>query len=130
MSPLAVVAALASILTALLVLWLIYFIERFDTGLARYLEGMRRELIDINQTLKVVTRRGDLERIEREIAAWERRRDEEREAKLQAYVTDPQSPPTPPTPSTAITSPAAMSRAVVLGRWAAMIWRWFKRERR
>jgi hypothetical protein len=113
------------------IIYVVWKIGRHLYVVCGWLHGIVLQLGEINQTLKLYTHRDDLERIEREIAARERRREEEHQVNLQAYA--PQSPPTPTTPSsatTAITSPAAMSRAFVLGREAAMMWRWFKRGRR
>lgn len=45
-------------------------------SIVRQLEETNRVLADVSKTLKLATRRGDLERIEQDIAAWERRRGE------------------------------------------------------
>jgi hypothetical protein len=44
-------------------------------AIKQQLEETNRVLADISKTLKLATHRGDLERIEQEIAAWERRRE-------------------------------------------------------
>jgi hypothetical protein len=78
MSPLEILASLATVGGMIYVVWgLGGGLFRWLRAIVRQLDAIEGQLGDINQTLKLVTHRGDLERIEREIAGWERRREEE-----------------------------------------------------